>query len=392
MSQVNISDLPTEEQAKLNDIRQYKAGLLQEIHQLQASLNRVNDELAAISVIENSEERNKHFSIGKKKFNTNPKAGIKYLIDHQLLNNTPEAVADFLFSSKDLRKTAIGEYIGEKDDFHLAVMNSFIGRQNFRGQPLVPSLRIFLNSFRLPGEAQKIDRLMECFAKKYCEQNPQIFRNSDTCFVLCYSIIMLNTSLHNASVKEKMTLDRFLQMHKDIDGCEDVPEEMLMNLYESIKNEPFKNPDDDSNELGQAFYNPDRAGWLYRLGSGYKAWQRRWFVLNERCLYYFEQESDKSPRGIIPLESIGVRMVEDKSKPHAFEIYSNNADLIKSCKAEPKGKLVEGRHSVYRLAASTYEEMNAWTTAIQRNVYKNTFFCTLQKRKKKLENTSTPRK
>ena len=52
MSQVNISDLPVDEQGKLNDIRQYKAGLLQEIHQLQASLNRVNDELAAISVIE----------------------------------------------------------------------------------------------------------------------------------------------------------------------------------------------------------------------------------------------------------------------------------------------------------------------------------------------------
>ena len=133
-----------------------------------------------------SEERNKHFSIGKKKFNTNPKAGIKYLIDHQLLNNSPEAVADFMFSSKDLRKTAIGEYIGEKDDFHLAVMNSFIGRQNFRGQPLVPCLRIFLNSFRLPGEAQKIDRLMECFAKKYCEQNPHVFQNSGSCKTTLY--------------------------------------------------------------------------------------------------------------------------------------------------------------------------------------------------------------
>lgn len=178
---------------------------------------------------------------------------------------------------------------------------------------------------------------------------------------------MLNTSLHNASVnaKEKISLDRFLQMHKDIDGCEDVPEELLVNLYENIKTEPFKIPDDETNEFGKAFYNPDRAGWLYKQGSNYKAWQRRWFVLNERCLYYFEQETDKSPRGIIPLESIGVRMVEDRSKPHTFEIYSSNAEVIKSCKTEPTGKIVEGKHSVYRLAASTYEEMNAWTTAIQ---------------------------
>jgi cytohesin len=389
MSQINISDLPLNEQTRLTNLRDHKDGLLKEIHQLQNTLSRVNNELAAISVIEDPEERNKLYLIGRKKFNTNPKAGIKYLIEHRLLENDPENIAEFFISCKDLRKQAIGEYLGEKEDFNIKVMEYFIGKQNFRGQPLVPSLRQFLNSFRLPGEAQKIDRLMECFAKKYCEQNPTIFKTSDTCFVLCYSIIMLNTSLHNTSVKEKMTLEKFLQMHKDIEGCEDISEDLLLNLYENIRNEPFKSPDEDGNELGQAFYNPDRAGYLEKLNSGYRSWKRRWFVLNEMCLYYFESETDKSPKGIIPLESICVRMVEDKSRPHTFEIYSNASEVIKSCKAEPKGKLVEGRHSVYRLAASTYDEMSAWTNAIQRNVYKNTFFSTLQVRKKKA-NLSTP--
>jgi|UniRef100_A0AC35FJZ0 cytohesin len=383
MSQINISDLPLNEQTRLTNLRDHKDGLLKEIHQLQNTLSRVNNELAAISVIEDPEERNKLYLIGRKKFNTNPKAGIKYLIEHRLLENDPENIAEFFISCKDLRKQAIGEYLGEKEDFNIKVMEYFIGKQSFRGQPLVPSLRQFLNSFRLPGEAQKIDRLMECFAKKYCEQNPTIFKTSDTCFVLCYSIIMLNTSLHNTSVKEKITLEKFLQMHKDIEGCEDISEDLLLNLYENIRNEPFKSPDEDGNELGQAFYNPDRAGYLEKLNSGYRSWKRRWFVLNEMCLYYFESETDKSPKGIIPLESICVRMVEDKSRPHTFEIYSNASEVIKSCKAEPKGKLVEGRHSVYRLAASTYDEMSAWTNAIQRNVYKNTFFSTLQVRKKK---------
>jgi cytohesin len=389
MSQINISDLPLNEQTRLTNLRDHKDGLLKEIHQLQNTLSRVNNELAAISVIEDPEERNKLYLIGRKKFNTNPKAGIKYLIEHRLLENDPENIAEFFISCKDLRKQAIGEYLGEKEDFNIKVMEYFIGKQSFRGQPLVPSLRQFLNSFRLPGEAQKIDRLMECFAKKYCEQNPTIFKTSDTCFVLCYSIIMLNTSLHNTSVKEKITLEKFLQMHKDIEGCEDISEDLLLNLYENIRNEPFKSPDEDGNELGQAFYNPDRAGYLEKLNSGYRSWKRRWFVLNEMCLYYFESETDKSPKGIIPLESICVRMVEDKSRPHTFEIYSNASEVIKSCKAEPKGKLVEGRHSVYRLAASTYDEMSAWTNAIQRNVYKNTFFSTLQVRKKKA-NLSTP--
>ena len=32
--------------------------------------------------------------------------------------------------------------------------------------------RIFLASFHLPGEAQKIDRIMELFAERYLECNP----------------------------------------------------------------------------------------------------------------------------------------------------------------------------------------------------------------------------
>ena len=53
----------------------------------------------------------------------------------------------------------------------------------------------------LLGEAQKIDRMMETFATRYCQLNPDIFTNPDTCYVLSFAIIMLNTSLHNPSVK-----------------------------------------------------------------------------------------------------------------------------------------------------------------------------------------------
>uniref|UniRef100_A0A7E4VRF4 Cytohesin-1 n=1 Tax=Panagrellus redivivus TaxID=6233 RepID=A0A7E4VRF4_PANRE len=362
-----------------------KAGLLQEISQLQGALNRINDELAAINVTADPEKREKLFSVGKKKFNTHPKAGIKYLIDNKLIGEDVDSVAEFLYGCKELKKSAIGEYLGERDDFNIAVMESFIGRQSFRGQSLIPSLRQFLHSFRLPGEAQKIDRLMECFAKHYCEQNPSMFNKPDTCYILCYSIIMLNTSLHNTSVKEKVTLEQFISMHKDIEGFTSAHDEMLTGLYETIRIEPFKTPDDDNNDLGSAYYNPDKAGWLFKLGSSYRSWKRRWFVLSERCLYYFESENDKSPKGIIPLEGVCVRMVDDKSRPHTFEIFSNTADVIKSCKTEPRGKLVEGKHTVYRLASASYEEMNDWTKAIERNVHKNPLLATLQQRKRKYD-------
>lgn len=42
---------------------------------------------------------------------------------------------------------------------------------------------------------------------------------------------------------------------------------LIQNLYESIKNEPFKIPEDDGNDLTHTFFNPDREGWLLKLGE-----------------------------------------------------------------------------------------------------------------------------
>ena len=87
----------------------------------------------------------------------------------------------------------------------------------------VPALcRAYLGSFMLPGEAQKIDRMMEAFASWYCENNVGKFSHEDTCYVLAFATIMLNTSLHNPSVKDKQSLDAFLNMNRGIDQGQDL--------------------------------------------------------------------------------------------------------------------------------------------------------------------------
>lgn len=127
--------------------------------------------------------------------------------------------------------------------------------------------RQFLWSFRLPGEAQKIDRMMECFAQRYCQLNPDIFTNTDTCYVLSFAIIMLNTSLHNPSVKDKPSVEQFISMNRGINNGGDLPRELLVSLFESIKTEPFKIPQDDGNDLMHTFFNPDKEGWLWKQGG-----------------------------------------------------------------------------------------------------------------------------
>ncbi len=50
-------------------------------------------------------------------------------------------------------------------------MYAYVDQMDFQGKDFVSALRMFLEGFRLPGEAQKIDRLMEKFAARYLECN-----------------------------------------------------------------------------------------------------------------------------------------------------------------------------------------------------------------------------
>ena len=39
--------------------------------------------------------------------------------------------------------------------------------------------------------------------------------------------------------------------------------------------------------------------------------------------------------------------------------------VIKACKTDSEGKVVEGKHTVYRMSASTEEEKDEWIKCIQ---------------------------
>jgi hypothetical protein len=45
---------------------------------------------------------------------------------------------------------------------------------------------------RLPGEAQKIERIMDAFSAQFHANNPWSFRHADTAFKLAYSVIFFS--------------------------------------------------------------------------------------------------------------------------------------------------------------------------------------------------------
>ena len=206
-------------------------------------------------------------------FNQKASRGIEFLVDCGLLSDpiTPFQVATFLRHGivVGLDKAAVGCYLGEagkakaststaiweRDWFHKECLEEFCGLFSFQGQSILDSLRMFLAAFRLPGEAQQIDRILQAFADKcasLCQEASTILsedpkKASDAAYLLSFSIIMLNTDQHNANIRadRKMTVNDFVKNNTDYgkeitDPGKELPREYLESIYESIKEEQIR--------------------------------------------------------------------------------------------------------------------------------------------------------
>ncbi|XP_009604910.1 brefeldin A-inhibited guanine nucleotide-exchange protein 2 [Nicotiana tomentosiformis] len=204
-----------------------------------------SSEVSDVSTIEQRRAYKLELQEGISLFNRKPKKGIEFLINANKVGSLPEEIAAFLKDASGLNKTLIGDYLGERDDLALKVMHAYVESFDFQGKEFDEAIRAFLQGFRLPGEAQKIDRIMEKFAERYCKCNPKAFSSADTAYVLAYSVILLNTDAHNPMVKTKMSADDFIRNNRGIDDGKDLPEDYLRSLYERISRNEIKMKDDN---------------------------------------------------------------------------------------------------------------------------------------------------
>ncbi|KAJ0068378.1 hypothetical protein NL108_005969, partial [Boleophthalmus pectinirostris] len=92
-----------------------------------------------------------------------------------------------------------------------------------------------------------------------------------------------------------------------------------------------------------------KQGWLYKQGSsGVKQWNKRWFVLTDRCLFYYRDEKEDTVLGSLPLLSFRVGGVEP----------SDNITRKFAFKAEHSGT------RTYYFSADSHEEQREWIGAM----------------------------
>ncbi|KDD71678.1 Sec7 guanine-nucleotide-exchange factor, partial [Helicosporidium sp. ATCC 50920] len=211
------------------------------------------------------------FEAGLAKFAKKPAAGVEFLQAKGLLGRQPAEVAAFFRKTKGLDKTKLGEYLGERDEGHVRVMHAYVDSMEFDGLDFDEAIRRFLDGFRLPGEAQKIDRLMEKFAERYVHCNPGAFGSADAAYVLAYSVILLNTDAHNPGVKHKMSKADFLRNNRGVNDGADLDEAFLGAVYDRIVHNEIKMRDDGWQPSAKgpqpAKEQPGSASWLDALAA-----------------------------------------------------------------------------------------------------------------------------
>jgi brefeldin A-resistance guanine nucleotide exchange factor 1 len=151
------------------------------------------------------------------------------------------AVAKFFSKAPGLDRGLVGVYLGMPDPFNQEVLKEYVKEFDMQKKRIDDALRVFLESFVLPGEAQIIERIMEAFADHYfAHSQGSSISNRDAAFVLAFSIIMLNTDAHKSQVNTKMTLEQWILNNRGINNGADFPRQYLESIYYSIQNSAIR--------------------------------------------------------------------------------------------------------------------------------------------------------
>lgn len=240
-----------------------------------------------------------------KVFNEKPKKAINeikwLMIDHikqqgtkiseQELNRMiAEQIAAFFIKNKNnLDLTKVGDFIGDDPKFSSNHYNALVLNEMAKNIDMVDagdnsyltSLRRFVSQFVLPGEAQKIDRIMLAFANNFVDSNHshRVFtvhaedisdyelesavkeyeskinalentsmptkesiaaeKSKDLPYQIAFAVMTLQTSLHNPNVpdNQRLTEDQFVGICNDF---HELDESYLRDIYKDVKANEFE--------------------------------------------------------------------------------------------------------------------------------------------------------
>jgi len=178
--------------------------------------------------------------------NENPKEFIKKIsdeyIDEESLEKKAEKIAYFLHLSHHIQSGKIIEILGLDKPLNREILKQYIGALDFRNLDVLKAMRLMFINFLMFGEAQVVERVLGEFCKQYYNANSsgETFASSGAVHTFTYAIIMLNTDLYKPILKEKMSIEAFVNNCRRINDGNDLPEDFLRGCYKSLQQYEMK--------------------------------------------------------------------------------------------------------------------------------------------------------
>jgi len=177
---------------------------------------------------------------------------IEHLVKNEVLENNTEAISAFLIKNQHVMpKAQLGAFLGgkrskeenpEEEEYR---MGFFKGIELEYGKDFEQSVGDLFTGcgFRLPKESNPITRICETWGRYYYEREPFFFDDADGVEILLNALLMLNTSLHNPSVKksDKMTLNQWISTVSGIEQCKaGFSREDIIRMFKYIQNNEYQ--------------------------------------------------------------------------------------------------------------------------------------------------------
>lgn len=187
------------------------------------------------------------------KFNDKPKVGLAFLEENGIIAQQdgpdgPRSLARVLKLTPRIDKRLLGDYISRPQN--IEVLKAFIDLFDFGDKRLDEAMRELFETFRLPGEAQQIARIIETFAEKFASTSSDVVTTPDACYVLAYSVVMLNTDQHNPQVRKRMKIEEYMRNLRGVNDGQDFPPEYLQAIYDNIQKREIVMPEEHEGQLG----------------------------------------------------------------------------------------------------------------------------------------------
>ncbi|KAM8871412.1 PH and SEC7 domain-containing protein 2 isoform 1-T2 [Synchiropus picturatus] len=305
---------------------------------------------------------------------------------HKEDSESARNLAERLFKLDGIQRVEVARHLDKDNDFSRAVGEEYLRFFDFSGQDLDHALRSFLKVIILIGETQERERVLQHFARRFHECNPESFSSSGAVLALTCALMLLNTDLHGQNIGKSMSSSKFVSNLDGMNDGENFSKDLLKTLFNSIKCSPLEwavgeeelrcsvlgdeeageeaalrsksNPfqdlphDKTAPEVKQGFLlrkiHADIDG--KRTPWGKRGWRTFYGVLKGMVLYlkkddYKREQQQVNEEAVSVHHSLAEQAVDYTKKPHVFRLQT--ADW-----------------RVFLFQASSKMEMNSWISRI----------------------------